>query len=350
MPIRAIVATAAILACAIPAAAQTSSHAGDAIPLSYAHVALNSADPTATTSRRLTYRGGLIIQSPDNRFGGLSGLLVSKDGSEMVAVSDSGYWFSAQLDYRDGNLDGVSRAYLAPLLDAEGKSVADSKRRGDAESLARLPDGRLIVGFERNHRVEAYDFDATGMISLPTPVPISPDLKNAVNNKGLEAIETLPDGSLIALTEGSYDAQGYIKGWRVSGNASTPVALRRSPPFDLTDTALLPSGDLLTLERRFSLIGGVGAQLRLIESASLNGNGPLDGDIIYRSTAGHTIDNMEGLAVRTAADGATLLYVVSDDNFNPLQRTLLLMFELMPPADQDPADQDPADQDNASAD
>jgi hypothetical protein len=40
------------------------------------------------------------------------------------------------------------------------------------------------------------------------------------------------------------------------------------------------------------------------------------------------IDNMEGIAVRRGPKGETLLYLISDDNFSPLQRTLLLMFEL----------------------
>ena len=41
-----------------------------------------------------------------------------------------------------------------------------------------------------------------------------------------------------------------------------------------------------------------------------------------------TIDNMEGIAARRGARGETLLYLVSDDNFTVLQRTLLHMFEL----------------------
>jgi hypothetical protein len=40
------------------------------------------------------------------------------------------------------------------------------------------------------------------------------------------------------------------------------------------------------------------------------------------------VDNFEGVAVRRDADGRTLVYIVSDDNFNALQRTLLLMFAL----------------------
>jgi hypothetical protein len=38
---------------------------------------------------------------------------------------------------------------------------------------------------------------------------------------------------------------------------------------------------------------------------------------------------MEGVSARRGPNGETLVYVVSDDNFNaPLQRTLLMMFEL----------------------
>ncbi|MBT3627577.1 MAG: esterase-like activity of phytase family protein, partial [Rhodospirillaceae bacterium] len=46
-----------------------------------------------------------------------------------------------------------------------------------------------------------------------------------------------------------------------------------------------------------------------------------------------TVDNMEGIAVRRDGAGHTLVYLVSDDNFSVLQRTLLLMFELKPEAD-----------------
>jgi len=37
---------------------------------------------------------------------------------------------------------------------------------------------------------------------------------------------------------------------------------------------------------------------------------------------------MEGVAARRGPDGETLVYLISDDNFHILQRTLLLMFAL----------------------
>ena len=41
-----------------------------------------------------------------------------------------------------------------------------------------------------------------------------------------------------------------------------------------------------------------------------------------------SVDNMEALDIRRAADGALWLYLLSDDNANPLQRTLLMVFRL----------------------
>jgi hypothetical protein len=40
------------------------------------------------------------------------------------------------------------------------------------------------------------------------------------------------------------------------------------------------------------------------------------------------LDNFEGLASFTR-DGREFLFLLSDDNFNPEQKTLLLLFELM---------------------
>ncbi len=41
-----------------------------------------------------------------------------------------------------------------------------------------------------------------------------------------------------------------------------------------------------------------------------------------------TLDNMEGVAARQSERGETLIYLISDDNFRLLQRTLLMVFAL----------------------
>lgn len=328
-----------LMAAFLPACAQAEDHASDAkigtgtSPISFGYVALNPSDAddalrAPSGDSTFSYRGGLVVRSDDDAFGGISGLIVSADGSSLMGVTDTGYWLTASLTHEADTLSGIGSLTLAPMLDPDGHSIAGSKRQGDAEAMTLLADGRIAVAFERNHRVWAYDMATDGFEAKARPISISPDLKDAVNNKGLEALASLPDGSMLAMTEGTMVAEDQIKGWRVSSETTADVTLRRVAPFDLTDIALLPSGDLLTLERRFSTLGGVGAQIRRIKAAALDKAAPLDGDILYRSTAGQTVDNMEGISIRTAPDGRTFVYVVSDDNFNPLQRTLLLMFEL----------------------
>lgn len=328
-----------LMAAFLPACAQAENLASDVeagagtSPVSFGQVALNPSDAddtlrTPSGDSTLSYRGGLVVRSDDNRFGGISGLIVSADGHSLMAVTDTGYWLTASLTHEADMLSGIGNLSLAPMLDPDGQSIAGNKRQGDAEAMTLLADGRIAVSFERNHRVWAYDVTADGFEATAQPVNISPDLKDAVNNKGLEALASLPDGSLLAITEGTMVAEDQIKGWRVGRDTTADITLRRIAPFDLTDIALLPSGDLLTLERRFSTLGGVGAQIRRISADALDEAAALDGNILYRSTAGQTVDNMEGLSIRTSPDGRTFVYVVSDDNFNPLQRTLLLMFEL----------------------
>ncbi len=54
----------------------------------------------------------------------------------------------------------------------------------------------------------------------------------------------------------------------------------------------------------------------------------LDGAAVAVLRPPLTVDNLEGVAARRGAAGETLIYLVSDNNFNPFQRTLLLLFAL----------------------
>jgi hypothetical protein len=57
----------------------------------------------------------------------------------------------------------------------------------------------------------------------------------------------------------------------------------------------------------------------------------VDGLVLIEADLGDEIDNMEGLNVHRTADGEIVLTLISDDNFSPVQRTLLLQFTLADP-------------------
>jgi len=44
----------------------------------------------------------------------------------------------------------------------------------------------------------------------------------------------------------------------------------------------------------------------------------------------YRVDNFEGIAVSRGRQGESLLWLISDDNFLPIQDTLLFAFELLP--------------------
>jgi len=93
---------------------------------------------------------------------------------------------------------------------------------------------------------------------------------------------------------------------------------------------VLPSGDVLLLERRFSLFrGGIAMRLRRIALADIKPGALVDGPILLYADMGYQIDNMEGLSTHRTAAGDLILTMVSDDNFSFLQRTILLQFKLI---------------------
>jgi hypothetical protein len=293
--------------------------------------------PKDRRAGQLIYRGGVEIDSDDDRVGGLSDLAVSNDGTRVIFVSDSSRWLRARLLYADdGDLTGMAYAEIAPMLDLDGHVM--SGKEGDAEGIAAEipgePSGGVLVSFERDHRVWRYDL-SQGLDARPTPVPIGSWAGELPNNSGIEAIALLPRNTLLAISENTLDDVGNIVGaleaypTQVAHGGFGPVTLRANEPFAVTGAAADGDGGVYILERRFSFLGGLGMQIRRIKAGSIRPDTVLDGAVIASLSAGEaSIDNMEGLAVRRGPDGKTYLYVISDDNFSALQRTVLLMFEV----------------------
>jgi len=311
-------------------------------------VGFSRTDPTATTQGKLRFRGGLELRSTDPDFGGLSALLVSSDGASFIAVSDQSHWITGTLEYDDGRLVRAIGGTIAPMRDLEGNPLVDKK--GDAEGLATAVEGKnddLFVSFEGIHRVWRYAFGNDGVDARPVNFPLPPEALKAPRNGGLEGITLVGDGELFAVDERFRNRAGNYRAWvlpfvpadhqpgAANADSRTPAPRAIVPilPYAMTDIRMLPDGNLLTLERRYDPVQGIGIELRRMpwKRDDPAGDHPLDGEIVGRMDTTFEVDNMEGLSVRRDPSGATLVYMLSDDNFNrPIQRTLLMMFELLP--------------------
>jgi len=304
----------------VPAVAEPVVISATALPL-------NRDNPAQWRLGALRFEGALELASPDARFGGLSGLVVTADGAAITAVTDRGHWFHARL-LRDANgqLAGIADTALRPLRDREGQAVSIRAQTHDAEAVVRDGDS-LIVAFERRHRLWRYDtatLEEGRAVALPTP----PGLSNAPVNGGIEALAVLAPGRYLAIAEELETPAGDLRAWLHVEGAWLDLAYAQDPGWKPTDIAVLPDGDLLAVERRFSRLGGFGARLRRIDGARVRPGAVLTGPVIAEFAPPLLTDNYEGLAIWRDDDRLIHLLLMSDDNFSPLQRTVLLQFRL----------------------
>ena len=290
--------------------------------------ALDPYQPKRTGFGRLVWRGGVVIRHPDDRFGGLSGLHVSRDGKTMTAVTDRGDWVTATLQYAEGRLAGLSNLSISPIYGADGRAVGGQS--GDAESIAPDGDGGFFIAFERRHRISRYAGGDNGEWLRATPTEtFAPKAKwRLPTNGGYEGLTRLCDGRLLAIAEMRKPRAEVVRAWLRHGGEWKRLYYSADGSFLPTGMATLPDCSVLVLERRFNLADGLGIRLMRVSADAVRAGATLRGTEIARLETPLTIDNMEGIAARRGDAGETILYLVSDDNFSPLQRTLLLMFEL----------------------
>jgi hypothetical protein len=184
------------------------------------------------------------------------------------------------------------------------------------------------VSFEHKHRIWRYGPQEEPLAGRPTAWPKPKGLDQAPDNGGLEAMVALADGRLLALTEEQENGAG-MAGYLWHGDTWSPVTYRPHVAFRPTAASRLPgSDDLLVMERAFQPLSGPRVRLVRIAAGDIRPGAELRGEELARWGLPLTVDNFEALATRRGLEGETLIYLLSDDNFSLLQRTLLLMFAL----------------------
>jgi len=284
--------------------------------LAVSPIALDPADPARRRVGSLVFLAGWRLESDDRRFGGLSAMHV--EGNQVTALSDVGMLTRFAVPLRAGRL----AVRFDPLV--QGPGPRSPKWNRDTEGML-VADGRLWVGFEHHNMVWRYDRATLRAQAHARPAP----MRRWAGNGGPEALVRLSDGHFLVFAEGRDDGRPTSAALLFASDPSepgTPVRIlryQRMPGFRITDAALLPDGRLLTLNRHFSLFGGISARLAL---ARIEGS-TIEAHSIATLEAPLNVDNMEALSV-TREGGRTIVWIASDDNFSPLQRTLLMKFEL----------------------
>ena len=286
----------------------------------------------------LEFIGGFELRSSESAFGQLSALRFISPGDAFLGVADNGHWFSGKIE-RDasGVPTGLAGFSLQQMIGEDGRVLAE-KHLSDAEGLD-IANHIATVSFEREARLCEYAFEpeSLGIAGIAKPrgcIDFVIPRHELRYNHGLETVAHAPKdsplaGARIVIAERSIDAEGNIFAAIIEGPQKGIFKVQRSGDFDVTDGAFLPDGDLILLERRFSLVTGVAMRLRRIQGDAIRSGAVVDGEVLMEADLAHRIDNMEGIDIWQRADGATILSLLSDNNQSFLQRTLYLEFRLL---------------------
>ena len=273
----------------------------------------------------LEFLGGWSIESNDPRFGGLSALYV--EGREALAFSDAGWRIGFPLPVGSGPA-GPVQTQIAALPDSSGSG---NKSDSDVESMAVF--GPFVwLGLERRNAVVRHERESWRATASNRPR----QMERWRANRGAEAMVRLRDGRFLVFSEGSgglSEALLFLGDPAVHGTSTVRMRYRPPEGFRITDAAVLPDGKLLFLNRRFEVLGGFTARLTMGRLPEARNGAVIDGE---KEEVAHLrrpfpVDNMEGLSV-TEEEGRTILWLASDDNYNGLQRTLLLKLRAALPA------------------
>lgn len=318
-----------LLLLAIAACGNAAPPASEPVTIQSTAIPFDARDAARQGEGRLRYAGGVVLRSAAPWFGGLSAL---RCPDRCYAVGDAGIFLGFDRVERDGKLVGIENARGGALLDRQGS--AGDKASRDAESLVISPGGaEALIGFERTNSLWVVplgqpEWRATQVYDLP-------EMKGWPLNGGPETLVMLPGGVPLVIAEEAADGGdrpaigiGALK--RPDGTRAN-LAFHYRPPanFSPTDAALLDDERLIILNRAFSPLTGVAMALVEVPLADLKEGATVTGREIARLRPPASIDNMEGIDIRREG-GRVFIYLVSDDNFNAAQRTLLLKFELLP--------------------
>lgn len=251
--------------------------------------------------------------------GGLSGLVLSENGLEFHMISDRGTLASGKIVRNNGALERLEIAEAQPIVNRFGVPLPTAF--ADAEGLAVHPDGRIFISFETEDRVSVYaGFDGQERLTAFTR-----EWRVFPKNKGLEALALAPDGALWAIPEHVWKSgtEGRIYRLTPGGRWQLHAIIPTDNGLRPVGADFGPDGYLYLLERGFFALGFYNRVRRL----------KLEGEkISWIETVLQTISgrhgNLEGISVWQNEMGDIVITMVSDDNFQSVQRNQMVEYVL----------------------
>jgi hypothetical protein len=273
--------------------------------------------------------GVLQIRSkanPSTRLIELSGIAWDQDQQNLIILSDRGFIIHTKPIFINDELHNIELLSHHQLKDADGKELKFPKN--DSEGLALInsknnidDDTELVISFERKPRIVRYTTDGT-FISYE---PIKNDLNKIKNykssNKALEAVTLHKQYNIITGPERPLDSNNALS-LHTLNDKQWLFKQTNEKYGSLVGLTTLPNNKIVALERIFpGIFSGITNVIHLI---TLEDSLRQETLLKLQPADGYFNENFEGISWHKK----NRFFMISDNNDNPFQRTLLIYFEI----------------------
>jgi hypothetical protein len=261
------------------------------------------------------------------RLFGLSGLAYDNEDDILYSISDRGSLFKFKLILKDNKIISLKPLSAKKLMAKHNRTFLKPYR--DSEGLAIVGKGEnkhLLISYEWKHRVSQFTLNGIEISSilLPKPLKVYRYYKN--NNSSLESVTYHPKYGFITSPEEPLRVQknGYHGIYNRDGEICKIRKLNKKN--SITSIEVMKDNNLLVLLRSFNMMKfEFDITLKKVYLDNISDGVCKSKDLaVMKSKDGWNLDNFEGLT--KYKDNQYLM--ISDDNGNFLQSTILTLFEI----------------------
>jgi hypothetical protein len=192
-----------------------------------------------------------------------------------------------------------------------------NKIDGDAEAIDIVAD-EVFVAFERNHRVLKYSAS-----KIPDHYINPENFKNLSFNEGIEAMGFVKD-QLILITEDSKASPSTTLAYLYDKNKLKTFYYPLHKDFKPTDLTVVNDEEILVLERSYSPNFGNRVRLLSFQFSDIKQGEIIKLKQLLKLKPPFPLDNYEAIGNIPLSENIYKLFIVSDDNYNPRQKNLLI--------------------------
>ena len=264
----------------------------------------------------------------------LSDLAWDEDEQILYAVSDEGLLYHLKISFNKNKLRSINIIAAKRLKDKNNKPLRG--KFSDAEGLTlqngnngKKGDSLLIISFENKPRIGSFSPDGNFINKVKTSKKLRKRKSFRHKNKALESVTLHPKYGVLTAAEYPIKNQPLNQQTLYSSTGKEwHFASLKVKNSSITALEVLPNGDILILERAYNgLLSPIVISLRQLNLQKCKTSELCDTSLIARfdSSDGWILDNFEGLT--HIKDNRYLM--VSDNNNNPFQKTILVLFEIL---------------------